>query len=114
MGRMTYNSTLTADFDDRTLAHLQAAIGAKFRLGESFYFTWHDDVSRGGGHSTIWLHPNIPLNYKYFGGHAPALNGAWLAALIRSADLATGLKMVPEPRALPTVTPPESRHGLPR
>jgi len=43
MGKLTYDSTLTVDFDDRVLAHLQLVIGAKLRRAESFYFSWRDD-----------------------------------------------------------------------
>ncbi|KFF58097.1 ATP-dependent DNA ligase, partial [Cryobacterium sp. MLB-32] len=43
MGKLTYDSSLTADFDDRVLAHIQLVIGTKLRRGESFYFSWRDD-----------------------------------------------------------------------
>jgi hypothetical protein len=43
MGKLAYDRSLTIDFDDRTLAHLQIVIGMKMRRGESFYFSWKDD-----------------------------------------------------------------------
>ena len=64
MGKLTYDSTLTVDFDDRVLAHLQLVIGAKLRRHESFYFSWRDDPAVGDGRSTLWLHPTIPLYFK--------------------------------------------------
>lgn len=99
MGKLTYDSTMTADFDDRVLAHLQLVIGAKLRRGESFYFSWQDDPAVGDGRTTIWLNPSIPLCYKYFGGRAPKLNRDWIEALMVTANSATGLQLVPEPKS---------------
>src|SRR4051812_28202017 len=67
MGKLTYDSTLVVDFDDRVLAHLQVVIGAKLRRNESFYFSWRDDSAVGDGRSVIWLHPSIALMYKFHG-----------------------------------------------
>jgi hypothetical protein len=39
MGRLTYDSTNTIEFEDRLLTHLQIVIGQKIRLGQSFYFS---------------------------------------------------------------------------
>jgi hypothetical protein len=97
MGKLTYDSTLVADFDDRVLAHLQVVIGAKLRRGESFYFTGRDDPQVGDGRSTIWLNPGIPLGYKYFGGRPPSLNRDWIEALMVTANSSGGLRIVPEP-----------------
>jgi hypothetical protein len=99
MGKLFYDSTLTVDFDDRVLAHLQIVIGAKLRRGESFYFSWKDDPAVGDGRSTIWLAPNIALHYKYFGSRLPALNRDWIIALSASSNSAGGLQIVPEPPA---------------
>jgi hypothetical protein len=97
MGKLTYDSSLTADFDDRALAHIQLVIGAKLRRGESFYFSWRDDALTGGGRSTIWLHPGISLVFKYFGSKVPTLNRDWIEALSVSANSATGLQITAEP-----------------
>ena len=97
MGKLTYNSTLAADFDDRVLAHIQVVIGAKLRRGESFYFSWRDEPQSGEGRSTIWLHPAVPLAFKYFGGRAPSLNRSWIEALMVTANSSGGLQIVPEP-----------------
>ena len=97
MGKLTYDSTLVADFDDRVLAHVQIVIGAKLRRGESFYFTWRDDPQVGDGRSTIWLNPGIPLGYKYFGSRSPSLNRDWIEALMVTANSSGGLRIVPEP-----------------
>ena len=99
MGTLTYDSNFTADFDDRVLAHLQVVIGAKLRRGESFYFSWKDDARVGNGRTTIWMHPTVPLVYKYFGSKMPMLNRLWIEALTLSANTAGGLQLVPEPSA---------------
>ncbi len=105
MGKLAYNSTLTVDFEDRLLAHLQIVIGLKLRRGESFYFSWRDDAAGGDGRSTIWIHPTIPLHYKYFGGRAPSINRAWIEALTAAANSSNGLQMVAEPLPEPEAFP---------
>ncbi len=97
MGKFTYDSTMTVDFDDRVLAHLQVVISAKLRRGESFMFTWKDDPSVGNGRTSIWLAPTLPLGFKYFGSRTPSLNPAWVEALMLAANSSGGLRVVPEP-----------------
>jgi len=97
MGRLTYDSTLTADFDDRVLAHLQVVIGAKLRRGESFQFSWRDDPASGEGRNSLWMDHSVPLSFKYYGSRPPALNPAWIDALMMTANSVGGLRIVPEP-----------------
>lgn len=97
MGRLSYGSTLEADFDDRTLAHLQIVIGSKLGRNESFYFSWKDASGIGDGRTSIWLHPSIPLRFKYFGGRAPAINAEWVRRLLDDSYRSTGLRVLPEP-----------------
>lgn len=97
MGTLTYDSTLTADFEDRTLAHLQVVIGAKLRRNESFYFSWKDDSAIGDGRSVIWLHPSIPVSFKYFGSRPPVLNRDWIDELMLLANTPAGLTVTAEP-----------------
>jgi hypothetical protein len=97
VGKFLFEGQLKADFEDRLLAHLQMVIGSKLRRGESFYFTWKDDVSIGDGRTSIWLHPHSVLTYKYYGGRQPELNRAWVDALMHTANSARGLYVIPEP-----------------
>ncbi len=99
MGTLTYDSTLSADFDDRTLAHLQMVVGAKLRRNEAFYFSWKDDASIGNGRSVVWMHPTIPISFKFFGSRPPSLNRAWIDELMLLANTPGGLHIVPEPTA---------------
>jgi hypothetical protein len=97
MGKLTYDSTVVVDFDDRLLAHLQMVIATKLRRGESFAFSWRDDAAVGDGRTTIWLHPALPLVFKYYGGKQPTINRAWVEALLQTANSSAGLHIVPEP-----------------
>jgi hypothetical protein len=97
MGTLMYDSTSKVDFDDRTLAHLQIVIGAKLRRNEGFYLSWKDDTSIGDGRTTIWLHPSIPLLYKYFGSRPVTINAQWIERLTIVAHSSNGLHVVPEP-----------------
>jgi len=103
MGKLTYDSTLNVDFDDRVLAHIQVVVGAKLRRGEPFYFTWRDDPKSGDGRSSIWMHPGIPISFKYYGSRSPSLNREWVEALMVTANSSGGLQIVPEPRAAASV-----------
>ena len=97
MGRLTYDASLTVNLEDRLLAHLEAAIAAKLQHGEGCYFSWTDSPPSGIGRTTIWLHPNISLSYKYAGSRRPPLNSDWVYALLLSANSPAGLEIVLEP-----------------
>ena len=106
MGTLTYDSKLSADFDDRTLAHLQIVVGAKLRRNEAFYFSWKDDASIGNGRTVIWMHPTIPVSFKFFGSRPPAINREWIDELMLLANTPSGLYLVPETSS-PTSPPTE-------
>ncbi|GAD35299.1 ATP-dependent DNA ligase [Microbacterium sp. AISO3] len=104
MGRFIYgNGNAKVEIEDRTLAHLQQVVGAKLRRSESFFFTWKDDPSVGGGRRAVWIHPGADLEFKFHGGREPQLSREWLTALTTVASSPTGLYVVPEPapRAAP-------------
>lgn len=110
MGKLFYGAELIVDFEDRALIHLQIVIGAKLRRGESFHFSWRDDEALGGGRNTLWLAPEIPLHYKYFGSRPPAINHAWIDVLTTSSHSAYGLQLLPEPP--PQAAPTEDSAGF--
>ncbi|PZF59392.1 ATP-dependent DNA ligase [Curtobacterium sp. MCBD17_013] len=99
MGSLTYDHSLNVEFDDRLLGHLQIVIGLKLRRNEAFYFSWKDDRRVGDGRTTIWIHPTIPLVFKFYGSRMPALNREWIAALELSSNTAQGLQVLEEPRS---------------
>jgi hypothetical protein len=98
MGKLLYGTPPTeVDFDDRVLVHLQIVIGAKLRRGESFFFSWKNDIQVGDGRSSIWMDAAIPLAFKYSGGRVPIVNREWLDILTASANSGSGLQYIPEP-----------------
>lgn len=102
MGRFIYgNNQAKTEIDDRVLAHLQQVMGTKLRRSESFFFSWRDDVSVGGGRRTVWIHPGADLEFRYHGSRKPELNREWLTALALVANSGSGLYLIPEPAGGP-------------
>ena len=99
MGSLTYDR-VTVEFDDRILAHLQIVIVQKLRRGESFLLSWRNAAETGDGRSSAWLHPAIPLYFKFSGGQPPSINPLWLAQLTRSANSSQGLVATGEEHAM--------------
>lgn len=77
--------------------HLQIVIGSKLRRGESFFLSWNDSPAVGAGRSSVWLHPGIPLFFKYAGGKTPSINRAWVEVLTLAANSGHGLLLSAEP-----------------
>lgn len=113
MGKFVYDHHEKVDFDDRVLAHLLVVIGAKLRRGEAFHFSWREDLSVGGGRTTVWLHPGVSLVYKFSGSRRPTLNRAWIDALAMTANSPAGLHVVPEPPDEPDPTPDNAAGMIP-
>lgn len=97
MGRLYYDSTLEADFDDRVLAHLQIVIGTKLGRNESFYFSCKDSATIGDGRTSIWLHPAVPLRFRFHGGRPPATNATSIRQLIADSHTGAGLRLSDQP-----------------
>lgn len=99
MGKFIYENAIRVDFDDRTLLHVQMVVGTKLRRGEPFSFSWREDVSVGGGRTSVWIHPRSALVYKFYAAQRGALNPHWIDALMYTANSPSGLYVVPEPEA---------------
>jgi len=97
MGKFIYERDVKVDLEDRVVLHVQRVIETKLRRGEPFAFTWKDDASVGHGRTTVWVHRNASLVYKYYGSRPPGLNPQWLEALMFTANSPNGLYIVPEP-----------------
>jgi hypothetical protein len=78
---------------------------SKVRRSESFSFSWEYTTASDSGHSTIWIHPAIPLQFDYSGSKEPTLNRAWVEELVRLANTPGGLRVTPEPAAGKTPPP---------
>ena len=99
MGRLMYDSTTAVDFDDRTLAHLQIVIGTKLRRKESFSFNWSNSGPDGDRTNSLWIAPDIPLHFKYYGSRQPEINATWIQQLSALSNSSAGLRLIPEPPA---------------
>lgn len=98
MGQMLYGTPAeSVEIDDRALAHLKIVILAKLRRHEGFPFSFEYEASAGGGRSTVWIAPGIPLQFKFVGSRQPAINKVWLESLMVAANGVDGLRILAEP-----------------
>lgn len=97
MGQFIYENGPKIELEDRALLHLQLVMSAKLRRAEPFVFTWREDMSTGGGRTTVWVHPGSTLVFKFAGSRQPSVNRTWIEALSFTANTPTGLYLVPEP-----------------
>lgn len=98
MGYLRYGRPAeTIEIEDRALAHIKIVVIAKLRRGEPFAFSFEHDVDGSSGRSTVWLHPAIPLQFEFLEPQQPALNRAWVDALVVSANSMDGLRLLTEP-----------------
>ncbi|HEV7812628.1 MAG TPA: hypothetical protein VGO99_06655 [Leifsonia sp.] len=98
MGKLIYGSLGThIELDDRTLAHLKFVIIMKLRRDEKFTLSWQHGQEGGGGRTSIWIHPTIPLQFEFNGGKPPQLNKTWIEELMTSANSTGGLQVLAEP-----------------
>jgi len=98
MGQLIYaGEVLDLRIDDRTLTHLQIVIVNMLKRDHRFVFSWKDDVVHGDGRSSIWLHPDVSLHFKFSGSRVPSINRSWLEQLYASATSGSGLVLSPEP-----------------
>lgn len=98
MGKLVYGAPGTEiDFDDRLLAHLKVAIIMKLRRDEKFTLSWEVSPDHGSGRTSIWLHPAIPLQFKFHGNRPPTLNRTWIEEFMLSANSTDGMQVLAEP-----------------
>ena len=107
MGALIYDGN-EVEFDDRLLAHLHVVIMQKLRRGESFSLSWRERHDTGG-RSALWLHPSIPLYFRFAGSKPPALNREWVQALVLASNSSQGLVVMPEPAPITQPTTESSR-----
>ena len=93
MGLFIYDEARRAEFDDRTLSHLQVVILNKLRRKESFVFSWEETR----GFVSVWLHPGVAVQFVYVSNRLPTMNRTWLELLAESANSTVGLLSLPEP-----------------
>jgi hypothetical protein len=97
MGQLIYGATGTVvEIEDRALAHLKVVMITKLRRNEGFAFSWDEALKDGSGRSTIWVHPSISVQFKFYGTRQPSMNKVWLEDLMSSANSSGGLHVLPE------------------
>ncbi|MBO0982699.1 hypothetical protein [Rathayibacter sp. SD072] len=96
MGQLIYGPGTVYEMDDRTLAHVKLALTAKLRRQESFLLSWPISVDEGSGRASLWIAPSIPLQFQFSGSRPPAINRAWIVAMLETSHNDRGLVIVPE------------------
>lgn len=99
MGWLTYNR-LQIEFDDRLLEHLHIVITQRLQRGERLAMSWRDAEAVGDGRSSIWLHPEGDLYFKFTGSRVPSINPEWIKVLTESATSSRGLIVLNEDGSL--------------
>ncbi len=99
MGELIYGSGTSYDLDDRTLAHIRVAVGAKLRRQESFYLSWLASGRPDTARVSIWLAPSIPLQIHFLGNTPPKINAVWIRALELSSVGDRGMVVMAEAEA---------------
>ncbi|WP_371030722.1 ATP-dependent DNA ligase [Pseudoclavibacter sp. JSM 162008] len=98
MGFMYYGSQgHELEIDDRPLAHLKIAVLSLLRAGHSVAFSISRPAGQGSGRETLWISPATDLRFRFAGGRMPAINDAWVRAIISSANSPAGMRICPEP-----------------
>jgi hypothetical protein len=86
--------------DDRLLAHLKVAIVAKLRRGEPFLLSWDSRPDADSGRMSLWMHPAIPLQFRFDEVERPVLNREWVESLSLASLRVDGMHVTPEPVAV--------------
>ena len=94
MGTLFYGNDRTPiRIDDRILAHLRAVVTAKMRRGEGFLLSWTDSITIGDGRSSVWVHADCDLHYKFDGSQTAKLDPALLEQLNVESIQARGIEI---------------------
>jgi len=96
MGKLVYG-TREIDIDDRLLTHLQVVAINRLKRAQPFALSWRDSREQGGGRTTVWVHPSIPIMFHFDGSRVPSINREWLAELDASAEGPMGMIVTEEP-----------------
>ncbi|MEY9954067.1 hypothetical protein [Leifsonia sp. EB34] len=98
MGALIYDGQ-SFEFDDRTLAHLQAVITMKLRRREPFLLSWTPEETDPVGRHALWIDNAIPLRYEFACAAPERLDDQVLNTLADHASRASGLVLAPHPAA---------------
>jgi len=86
MGTLIYGvGEARVRIDDDQLAHVKTIALMKLRRNESFALTIRCDASEVG-RDTLWLHPSIPLQFRFDTNERNAVDRALLESLMHEAN----------------------------
>jgi hypothetical protein len=103
VGVLVYGKLTSLEVADDSLAYLQVVIGANLRVKQSFYISWRNLPGTGDGRTTVWIHPDLPLVFKYTKPGQRALDTAKLQDFIVQSRSADGLRLVVDPTGKATL-----------
>jgi hypothetical protein len=87
----TSNNEIKMPDDD--LAHLHIVVGAKLRVGESFFLSWVEDSRGICGRTSIWLHASIPLTFSYGTAKMSRISRERIDSMMTAAAVTGGLDL---------------------
>ncbi|AZS39048.1 hypothetical protein CVS54_00348 [Microbacterium oxydans] len=95
MGLFIYGTSPSIHLEDRVLAHLRLVVMNKLRRSEPFML----DIDTGeiAGRRSLWMHASVPIQFHFHGSREPRINHHWVEQLMRAANGASGLTLLPEP-----------------
>jgi len=108
MGQLIYGAGTAYEIEDRMLAHVKAAVGAKLRRHESFYLSWSPN-SNGIGRVTLWVSPASSLQFIFEEPVPPELSRDWLDALAQSSHSLRGMVIMTEEQAAEIIAQRDGR-----
>lgn len=104
MGYLYYgNNSYAVEIDDRPLAHLKIALLSSLRAGKSVAFCFDRASAQGSGRETLWISPSTEIRFRFNGSRSPLINEQWVRHILATAETATGLRLVAEPRPAPVL-----------
>ncbi|WP_443677221.1 MULTISPECIES: DUF7882 family protein [Microbacterium] len=95
MGLFIYGTMPSIPLEDRILAHLRIVAMNKLRRSEPFMLDL--DTGEVAARRALWIHPAVPLQFHFHGSREPRINRDWIEELMRAANSAHGLSLLPEP-----------------
>lgn len=107
MGKLTFETTTTADLHDRRLVPLQLDRTTRLRRGYGCHFTWRAEVGIDNGRTIVWRGPTSGPIFKFEVPRRPAPNPARVDASADTANSLTARHVLPaRSRPLPQATKP--------
>jgi hypothetical protein len=100
MGALYYGNE-PIEISDRLLAHVKMVVTTKLRRNERFTLSWVSPPGSGGGRTTLWLDPSIPLRFLFDSEEAEALDPELLRELANAANTVRGIVIESEPVGAP-------------